>query len=120
MIRYGILYAGNRRFDILVPPGMEVVGADGEGAFEYSLEPTPTGGLVPRVTKTTGTLYLLEEPGAPINDAQLEALLTARLGDLAAGLFAQTELQLPLFGAAAGPASVEPHPQGRYLRLRLR
>ena len=38
VLRYNILYAGQRQFDIAIPAGMSVVSADGEGAFRYSLE----------------------------------------------------------------------------------
>ncbi len=44
VIRYNILQAGSRQFDVLVPPGLTVVSAEGEGAFRYTLdEPTAEG-----------------------------------------------------------------------------
>ncbi|MDP2305284.1 MAG: hypothetical protein Q8P18_04575 [Pseudomonadota bacterium] len=44
VIRYNILEAGSRQFDVLVPPGLTVVSAEGEGAFRYTLdEATPEG-----------------------------------------------------------------------------
>ena len=36
--RYNILYAGNRSFDLMIPEGFDVVSAEGEGAFRYTLE----------------------------------------------------------------------------------
>lgn len=47
VLRYNILHAGTRQFDVLVPPGFTVVSADGEGAFRYTLDPPgPTGTLL--------------------------------------------------------------------------
>lgn len=44
VVRYNILQAGSRQFDVLVPPGLTVVSAEGEGAFRYTLdEPTAEG-----------------------------------------------------------------------------
>jgi len=43
VIRYTILYAGTKHFDILVPEGMTVVSADGEGAFRFTLEKPDDG-----------------------------------------------------------------------------
>lgn len=45
-VRYTILYAGTRRFELLVPPGLTVISADGRGAFRYELEPRADGTLV--------------------------------------------------------------------------
>lgn len=45
-VRYTILYAGVRRFDLLVPPGLTVLSADGRGAFRYELEERDDGTLV--------------------------------------------------------------------------
>ncbi len=45
VMRYSILEAGTRQFDILVPPGFSVMSADGAGAFRYALE-TTAGGTV--------------------------------------------------------------------------
>ncbi len=46
VVHYSILYAGARSFDVLVPEGLRVVSADGEGAFRYTLEPTAGGNLL--------------------------------------------------------------------------
>jgi hypothetical protein len=46
VLRYAILDAGTRQFDILVPPGLTVVSADGAGAFRYTLEPTADGTVI--------------------------------------------------------------------------
>ncbi len=46
VVRFNILYAGAKRFDVLVPEGMTVVSADGQGAFRYTLEPTEGGTLL--------------------------------------------------------------------------
>ncbi|MCB9765520.1 MAG: hypothetical protein H6739_37445 [Alphaproteobacteria bacterium] len=46
VVRYNILYAGTKRFEVFVPEGLEVVSADGEGAFRYALEPAEGGGTV--------------------------------------------------------------------------
>jgi hypothetical protein len=48
VIRYKILYAGAKRFDVGVPPDMTVVSADGEGAFRYTVEPGEGGASVLR------------------------------------------------------------------------
>ncbi|TNF24646.1 MAG: hypothetical protein EP329_24560 [Deltaproteobacteria bacterium] len=45
-IKYTILYAGTKRFDVLVPAGLTVVSADGRGAFRYELEEREEGTLV--------------------------------------------------------------------------
>ena len=37
-LRYTILYAPAKRFDIAIPAGFEVVSADGEGAFRWNVE----------------------------------------------------------------------------------
>lgn len=46
VVRFSILYAGTRRFDLFVPDGLTVVEADGEGAFRYDLEPVDGGTLL--------------------------------------------------------------------------
>jgi hypothetical protein len=46
VIRYTILYGATKDFQVLVPPGMTVVSADGEGAFHYTLEKVEQGTLV--------------------------------------------------------------------------
>jgi hypothetical protein len=43
VVSYTILYAGAKQFDILVPEGMTVVSADGEGAFRFTLEKREDG-----------------------------------------------------------------------------
>lgn len=46
VVRYGILYAGARRFEVFVPEGFEVVSADGEGAFGWEIVATGGGNLL--------------------------------------------------------------------------
>ena len=46
VLRYTILYAGARSFSVLIPAGVEVVSADGRGAFRYTLEPHARGELL--------------------------------------------------------------------------
>ncbi|MEE8409953.1 MAG: hypothetical protein V3T05_10125, partial [Myxococcota bacterium] len=46
VVRYTILYAGTREFQILVPPGLTVVSADGEGAFRFELVKRADGTLL--------------------------------------------------------------------------
>jgi len=46
VIRYTILYAGTKEFQIVVPEGLDVVSADGEGAFRFALEPHERGTLL--------------------------------------------------------------------------
>lgn len=46
VLRYNILQAGTRKFDILVPPGFLVVSADGDGAFRYTPELTAEGTIL--------------------------------------------------------------------------
>ncbi|MCK9463276.1 MAG: hypothetical protein M0R80_26960, partial [Proteobacteria bacterium] len=48
VIRYKILYAGAKRFDIAVPRDMAVLSADGEGAFRYAVETGEDGATVLR------------------------------------------------------------------------
>jgi hypothetical protein len=48
VVRYHILYAGQRQFDVRIPPGMSVVSADGEGAFRYTVEDLGVDGAVLR------------------------------------------------------------------------
>lgn len=43
VLRYAILGGGARQFDVLVPPGLSVVEADGAGGFRYTTEITPSG-----------------------------------------------------------------------------
>lgn len=43
VIRYNILYAGQRQFDVALPRGTSLVSADGEGAFRYTVQPGPDG-----------------------------------------------------------------------------
>ena len=38
VIRYTILYAGTKSFEVLIPPHTTVVSANGKGAFRYTLE----------------------------------------------------------------------------------
>lgn len=46
VVRFNILYAGARHFELLIPEGMTVVSADGQGAFRYVLEPGEGGTLL--------------------------------------------------------------------------
>lgn len=46
VMRYSILEAGIRNFDIQVPAGFDVVSADGAGAFRYTLEAAPQGTII--------------------------------------------------------------------------
>ncbi len=46
VIRYTILYAGTKQFDIVVPEDMTVVSADGEGAFQFTQEKRPDGRMI--------------------------------------------------------------------------
>ncbi|MCP4697239.1 MAG: hypothetical protein GY862_10360 [Gammaproteobacteria bacterium] len=46
VIRYHIFHAGAKQFRILIPPGMSVISADGEGAFRYALEKHDAGALL--------------------------------------------------------------------------
>jgi hypothetical protein len=43
VVRYSILYAGTKTFQLLLPKGMSVVSADGEGAFRFVLEKDSNG-----------------------------------------------------------------------------
>ncbi|UQA54734.1 hypothetical protein [Polyangium aurulentum] len=47
-VRYNILYSSTQSFELFVPEGLEVVSADGEGAFRYDVEPREGGGSVLR------------------------------------------------------------------------
>ncbi len=46
VVRYKILYAGSRSFPILVPPGFQVISAEGAGAFRYTVQETEGGTLI--------------------------------------------------------------------------
>ncbi|MBI3179612.1 MAG: hypothetical protein HYZ27_08110, partial [Deltaproteobacteria bacterium] len=46
VIRYTILYGAAKDFLVQVPSGVEVVSAEGEGAFRYSLERAESGTLI--------------------------------------------------------------------------
>ena len=46
VVRYAILYASTRRFEVFVPEGLTVVEADGEGGLSYELEPMAGGTLL--------------------------------------------------------------------------
>ncbi len=46
VLRFNILYAGAQHFDVLIPQGMAVVSADGQGAFRYTTEPVEGGTLL--------------------------------------------------------------------------
>ncbi len=46
VVSFDILYAGAQHFDVLIPEGMTVVSADGQGAFRYTLEPADGGTLL--------------------------------------------------------------------------
>lgn len=48
VVRYTILYSGAKEFLIEVPPGVEVLDADGKGAFRYTLEQAADGGTLLR------------------------------------------------------------------------
>ncbi len=45
-VNYRILYGGTRNFDVFVPEGLDLVSADGQGAFRYDLEPAKGGTLL--------------------------------------------------------------------------
>lgn len=46
VVRYSILYAPAQQFEVFVPEGLEVVSADGEGAFAWEMVPTAGGHLL--------------------------------------------------------------------------
>ncbi len=46
VIRYTILYAGTKSFEVLVPPHTTVVSAEGKGAFRYTLHRQKDGTLL--------------------------------------------------------------------------
>ena len=46
VVRYSILYAPSRTFEVFVPEGLAVTDADGQGAFDYVLEDVPGGQLL--------------------------------------------------------------------------
>jgi hypothetical protein len=46
VVRYSILYAPAQQFEVFVPEGLEVVAADGEGAFAWEIVPTTGGSLL--------------------------------------------------------------------------
>jgi hypothetical protein len=46
VIRYTILYAGAKRFDVRIPKGMTVESADGEGAFHFTVENSDGGSIL--------------------------------------------------------------------------
>lgn len=46
VLHYTILYAGARQFEVFVPEGFEVVSADAEGAYAYTLEPGDGGSIL--------------------------------------------------------------------------
>lgn len=52
VVRYSILYAGARRFEVFVPEGLMVRSADGEGAFSWEVVPAPGGSLFVGETDT--------------------------------------------------------------------
>jgi hypothetical protein len=43
---YTILYSGAQKFTIKIPDGFKIVSADGQGAFRYTIEPSPEGTLL--------------------------------------------------------------------------
>jgi len=46
VIRYNILYAGTKQFEVRIPAGFTVVSADGKGAFRFTLEEGAGGTLL--------------------------------------------------------------------------
>jgi hypothetical protein len=46
VVRYSILYAPAQQFEVFVPEGLEVISADGEGAFAWEIVPTAGGSLL--------------------------------------------------------------------------
>lgn len=46
VIRYTILYGATKDFQVLLPPGMTVLAADGEGAFRWSVDKTDRGNVL--------------------------------------------------------------------------
>ncbi|MEL6348111.1 MAG: hypothetical protein AAFV53_33695 [Myxococcota bacterium] len=70
VIRYNILYAGQRRFDVQIPPGMEVVSAEGPGAFRYQVD-----------VLSGGVTMLRGETAYPIRDTYELSLRLARRSD---------------------------------------
>jgi hypothetical protein len=46
VVRYSILYAASRTFEVFVPEGLTVSDADGQGAFDYELVDVPGGQLL--------------------------------------------------------------------------
>jgi len=52
-LRYTILYAGSKRFDVLVPAGATVLSAEGHGALHYELVPVEGGATLIRGETTS-------------------------------------------------------------------
>jgi hypothetical protein len=84
-VRYNILYSSTQSFELFVPEGLEVVSADGEGAFRYDVEPREGGGSV-----------LRGETAFPIQGGyELSLRLRYRQGDGAKGARAPLRVLLP-------------------------
>jgi len=75
VVRYSILYASTRRFEVFVPEGLTVVEADGEGGLSYELEPTAGGTLLRGHTRhpirNRYELSLRLQRGLPEGDLEL-------------------------------------------------
>jgi hypothetical protein len=66
VVRYTILYAGAKHFELALPPGLTVVAADGEGAFRWTLE------------ERDGVAVLVGETAFPIRNAYELSVRLAR------------------------------------------
>jgi hypothetical protein len=85
VVRYNILYAPTQSFELFVPEGLEVVSADGEGAFRYDVEPREGGGSV-----------LRGETAFPIQGSyELSLRLRHARGDAAGGAREPLHVALP-------------------------
>lgn len=82
VVRYSILYAGARTFEVFVPEGLTVRSADGEGAFTWTVEPTTGGNLLRGETDTPmrNRYELSLELVRPLPDAPLRFALPHVVG----------------------------------------
>ncbi len=77
VVRYNILYAPLKKFQVQLPPGYEVVSADGQGAFSYQLRKTEQGPILEGETASgiEGSYEISLRLSRPLkpqeNDAQL-------------------------------------------------
>lgn len=88
--------------------------------MRMELVPDDAGSLSPVLIDVETAAVLVDEPLSNINDRIFESVIGARVEGMTEDLLDGASFGFPSFGATLSPVDVQPHENGRYLRVRMR